>query len=85
VSYIGGMIDILTLADVKKTLYRGDLEAKLLLPITGAGLTYTCQLPGEPAKLVVFDVPFSDIGSGRFLPEMDAKHLIRYIKIVQEL
>ena len=33
---------------------------------------------------IIFDIPLSDMGTSEFLPEMDAKYLLRWMMVAEE-
>lgn len=67
--------------EIKKALYKQNPEAKFLYAKKG-NLYYGTQIPaldGVGFSGILFTIPFSDLGDAEFLPEMDAKLLIRWI------
>ena len=64
--------------EIKKAFYKEKLVAHLS-SANKTGLLYWTMHEG---KTIWFRVPYNDIGDATFFPEMEAKHMIRYI--VQE-
>ena len=66
--------------EIKKALYKQNPTAKFLYAKKG-NLYYGTEIPaldGVGFSLILFTIPFSDIGDGEFLNKMDAKLLIRW-------
>ncbi len=61
------------LNEIKKMLYRNNVPAKL------TRIRKNVAYYEIPDKTVTFAVPINDMGDTDFLPDMDAKLLIRYI------
>lgn len=60
---------------MKKTLYKENPKAELFLLRSGHAWYKSICSTGA----VLFKVPFGEIGDTTFLPEMEGKHLIRWI------
>jgi hypothetical protein len=71
---------ILSTEIIKKALYKEKPKAKFLYIRKGtAYYEATIGTPGSGVMVITFYVPVSDMGDADFLPEMEAKHLIRYM------
>jgi hypothetical protein len=62
--------------EIKKSFYKEDPVAKLIMIRKGKAY-YQSEINGKEAW---FDVPLSDMGDADFLPNMQAKHLIRWLQ-----
>jgi hypothetical protein len=73
----------MTTNEIKKELYKQRPKAELLYIRQGIAFYDTkikeCEEPIIKYKTVFFEVPVSDMGNADFFPEMDAKHLNRWI------
>lgn len=67
--------------DVKKALYKQAPKANFLM-MRKAVAHYSAEL--EDGTKVRFEIPVEDMGDADFLLEMEAKLLIRYLKIDNE-
>lgn len=65
---------------IKKQLYKLNPVA-LLIFVDKEGLYYQCstELNTITGININFKIPITDLGDAKFLKEMEAKHLIRYI------
>lgn len=63
--------------DIKKSLYK-EKPVAYFSSSNKTGLLYYAHI-GEIC--IWFRIPYSDIGDATFLPEMEAKHLIRYLVV----
>lgn len=72
----------MTHADIKKALYRKNPQASFMGASKGH-LTYNCMLLAEGSEPMIlwFEIPFIDIGDGRFFANMDSKLLIRWLVV----
>jgi hypothetical protein len=66
-----------TLNDAKEALYKENPKAILKFIHNGVA-HYRAKIPSLAVELW-FDVPFTDMGEGRFYAEENSKHLIRWI------
>lgn len=72
-------MEINELNDIKKRLYKESPIAKLEF-VNKEFIHYGTTLADQEFYTFVdFVIPLSDIGDAKFLPQMKAKHLIRYI------
>lgn len=69
--------------EIKKALYKQNPKAELLYIRQGIAIydatIKECEEPIIKYKTILFEVPVSDMGSADFFPEMEGKHLIRWI------
>jgi hypothetical protein len=71
----------MTHTDIKKSLYKQNPTANFMGARKGH-LTYNAIVSSDPQPLLVwFDIPFSDVGDGKFFAKMDSKLLIRWLVI----
>jgi len=63
--------------DIRKKLYTEKTKATLI-SIKKEKLYYESALEGN---ILIFAIPFHDIQDGIFLPEMEARHLFRWIDL----
>lgn len=74
------------LNEIKKYLYKNPVKAKLL-SVSKNFLLYQIEISETTEDLsrrfglIPIYIPISEIEDGRFYPEEDAKHLIRWIKL----
>lgn len=64
------------LIEIKKLLYK--TSTKAFLKYIRKGSAYYEATVGENVK-IYYQVPVSDMGDADFFPEMEGKHLIRWI------
>ena len=65
--------------DIKKALYRQNPDADLIRVRRGV-MYYSCSFIDDGNVVsILFEVPFSDMGSADFLPTMPAKLLVRWM------
>jgi len=63
--------------EIKKALYKQNPTATLLFIQNGVAF-YETSL--DDGTVIYFDVPVSDMGEAKFMAEVEAKFLIRWIK-----
>jgi hypothetical protein len=67
--------------EIKKLLYKQNPKANLNYIRKGNAYYETYVLDGDFSDLINFEIPVIDMGDADFLPEMEAKYLVRWILI----